>query len=78
MTGFYDIILSMEEYFMNININNLDIERLRKDLIEHFTSAMFIVSPIALVDLTEVENANEEQIVKIALNNKFDLKKYLK
>lgn len=63
---------------MSIDINEIGIERLRKDLIEYFTSAMFMVSPIALVDLTEVENASDEQVVKIALNNKFDLNKYMK
>lgn len=63
---------------MNIDINNIDIEKLRNDLIEYFTSAMFIVSPVALVDLTEVENASDEKVIKIALDNKFDLKKYIK
>lgn len=63
---------------MNIDINDIDIEQLRKDLIEYFTSAMFMVSPIALMDLTEVENATDEQVIKIALDNKFDLRKYLK
>lgn len=63
---------------MNIDINDIDIEKLRNDLIEYFTSAMFIVSPVALVDLTEVENASDEKIIKIALDNKFDLKKYIK
>ncbi len=63
---------------MNIDIEALDIEKLRKDLIDYFTSAMFMVSRVALVDLTKVENASDEQIVKIALDNKFDLKKYLK
>lgn len=63
---------------MNIDIEALDIEQLRKDLIDYFTSAMFMVSRVALVDLTKVENASDEQIVKIALDNKFDLKKYLK
>ena len=44
-----------------IDISEIDIERLKKDLIEHFISAMYMVSPIALIDLTEVENANDEQ-----------------
>ena len=56
----------------------MDIEKLRNDLIEYFTSAMFIVSPVALVDLTEVENASDEKVIKIALDNKFDLSKYIK
>lgn len=63
---------------MNIDINDIDIEKLRNDLIEYFTSAMFIVSPVALVDLTEVENASDEELIQIALDNKFDLRKYLK
>lgn len=63
---------------MSIDINKIDIERLRKDLIDYFTSAMFIVSPVALVDLTEVENASDEKVIKIALDNKFDLSKYIK
>ena len=61
-----------------MNIDNIDIEKLRKDLIDYFTGAMFMVSPIALVDLTEVENASDEKLIQIALDNKFDLKKYLK
>lgn len=63
---------------MNIYINDIDIEKLRNGLIEYFTSAMFIVSPVALVDLTEVENARDEMVIKIALDNKFDLSKYIK
>ncbi len=63
---------------MNIDINDIDIEKLRKDLIDYFTSAMFMVSQIALIDLTEVEDANSEKVVRIALENKFDLTQYLK
>ena len=62
----------------DIDINDIDIEKLRNDLIEYFTSAMFIVSPVALVDLTEVENASDEKVIKIALDNKLDLSKYIK
>ena len=61
-----------------MNIDNIDIEQLKKDLVDYFMSAMFMVSPIALVDLTEVENASDEKLIQIALDNKFDLKKYLK
>ena len=61
-----------------MNIDNIDIEQLKKDLIDYFTGAMFMVSPVALVDLTEVENASDEKLIQIALDNKFDLKKYLK
>ncbi|MBR3161339.1 MAG: hypothetical protein IKF19_01250 [Bacilli bacterium] len=63
---------------MYINIDDINIEKLRKDLIDYYTSAMFIASPIAILDLTKVEKANDEEIVTIAINNKFDLNNYLK
>lgn len=63
---------------MNINLEDIDIDRLRKDLIEHFTASMFIVSPVALVDLSKVENASDEEVIQIAKDNNFNLKKYLK
>ena len=63
---------------MNIDINSIDIERLRKDLIDHFTALMFMVSGAALIELNEVENANSEELIQIAINNKFNLNKYIK
>lgn len=57
-------------------MQDIDIDLLRQDLIDYFTSAMFMVSPVALVDLTEVENASDDEIIKIALDNGFDLKNY--
>ena len=58
-------------------MQDIDIDLLRQDLIDYFTSAMFMVSPVALVDLTEVENASDDKIIKIALDNGFDLNKYI-
>ena len=63
---------------MEINTEKIDIKKLRKDLIEHFTSAIFIVSPVAMMELTKVENASSDELVKIAISNKFDMKKYYK
>lgn len=59
-----------------VSIDDIDIEKLRKDLIDYFTGAMFMVSPVALIDLTEVENASDEKLIQIALDNRFDLTKY--
>lgn len=56
---------------------DIDVDKLRQDLIDYFTSAMFMVSPVALVDLTEVENASDEKVIKIALDNGFDLCNYI-
>ena len=58
-------------------MQNIDIDLLRQDLIDYFTSAMFMISPVALVDLTEVEHASDDKIIKIALDNGFDLNKYI-
>ncbi len=63
---------------MYINIEDINILKLRKDLIDYYTSAMFIVSPMAIMDLTKVEKASDQELVKIAMDNKFDLSKYLK
>ena len=61
---------------MNID-DNIDIEEFRKDLIDYFGSAMFAVSPIAMIDLTKVENASDEELIRIALDNNFDLDNYI-
>ena len=62
---------------MNNWYEKIDIEKLRHDLIEYFTSAMFIASPIAMINLTKVENASDEELIQIAINNKFDLNNYI-
>ena len=63
---------------MEIDIDDIDIDKLRKDLIDHFTAAMFIVNPAAMMDLNRVENASDEELIQIAINNRFDITNYLK
>ena len=58
-------------------IEAVDIESLRKDLIDYYTSAMFNASFAALIDLTEVENASDEKLIRIALANNFNLQDYI-
>jgi hypothetical protein len=53
----------------------IDIERLRQDLINYFGSAMMF-QPLAIADLTKVENASPEELVRIAIANGFDLEDY--
>jgi succinyl-CoA synthetase beta subunit len=60
-----------------MNIENIDIDSLRRDLIDYYTSAMFMVSPIALMDVTKVENASDDELIQIAIDNRFDLNKYI-
>ena len=53
----------------------IDIETLRKDLIDYFGTAMQF-NPKAIMDLTKVENASPEELVEIAQDNNFDLNDY--
>lgn len=57
-------------------IDKIDIESLKKDLIDYYGTAMFSSSPIALMDLSKIERVSEEELIEIALNNNFDLNKY--
>ena len=62
---------------MYINIEDINIEKLRQDLIDYFTSAMFLASPVALIDLTDIETANKEELIQIAINEGFNLNNYI-
>ncbi len=53
----------------------IDIDSLRSDLINYFGSAMSF-NKIAMMDLIKVENCSDEEVVKIALQNGFDLSDY--
>ena len=55
----------------------IDVDKLREDLKEYFTGAYFCASPVALIDLTEVETATDEEIIQIAIRNKIDLSNYV-
>lgn len=57
-------------------LNKINIEELRKDLIDYFGTAIY-TSPLAIMNLAEVENANSNELINIALKNNFDLNKYI-
>ena len=54
----------------------IDIESLRKDLIDYYGAAWQAGMPAAIVDMGNVKAADDEEVVEIALKNRFDLKKY--
>ena len=56
---------------------NIDIEKLRKDLLDYFGSAMFSGFPMAMMDVSRVENASADTLIRIASENGFNLNKYL-
>ena len=55
---------------------NIDIERLRRDLIDYFGAAIRIY-PVAIMDIIEVESSSYYKLIEIAKSNGFDLNKYV-
>lgn len=53
----------------------IDYERLRSDLIDYFGTAM-VLYPMAVIELTEVENASNSRLEQIAIQNGFNLNDY--
>ena len=54
----------------------IDIEKLRKDLIDYYGTAMYNASPLAIIELSKVENASPQELINIAIKNNFDLTEY--
>ena len=51
----------------------IDIEKLRQDLINYFGTAMYNASPLAILELTKIKRASSQELINIALKNNFDL-----
>lgn len=56
---------------------NIDIDKLREDLINYFGTAMASGFGMAVMDLSRVERASDEEVIKIALECGFDLDDYV-
>ena len=54
---------------------NIDYQKLREDLIDYFGSAMGLF-PVAVIDVIRIENATNDELVQIAIENGFDLNDY--
>lgn len=55
----------------------IDIEKLREDLIQYYLGAFFIGGfGAASLDASSLYNASNEEVIKIAIENNFDLDKY--
>ena len=61
---------------MNISVEDIDINRLRNDLIDYYGTGS-LYSPQAVIDLSKVENASPYELVMIAINNNFNLENYI-
>ena len=62
---------------MDIDIEKINIEVLRNDLINYFMGLAYVVSPVAFMNVAEVEKATPEELVEIAINNGFSIENYL-
>lgn len=60
-----------------MNNYEIDIERLRRDLIDYFGTAMYNGSPQAIIELSRVEQASPNELISIAINNGFDINDYV-
>ena len=58
-------------------MENIDYEKLRSDLIDYFGTAMTSGFGVAIIDLSRVERASENELINIALQCGFDLTDYV-
>ena len=55
----------------------LDIDRLRKDLMDKYGTAMFSSIPASVMDLSRIERMSDQEILETAQKQKIDLSKYI-
>ena len=61
---------------MDQNTITIDIDDLRRDMMDYYGSAMSSGFPMAVVDLTRVERASGEELVQMAIDAGVDIRKY--
>ena len=59
-------------------MNEIDYEKLREDLIDYYGTASYNGFPMAIIELSNVENASYEELINIAIKNNFNLNNYKK
>lgn len=57
-------------------MKNYNINKLRRDLMDYFGTAMHSGFPMAVIDLSEIENMTDEEILKFAAKNGINIEKY--
>lgn len=56
---------------------NIDFDKLRQDLIDYFGTAMTMGFGAAIIDLSNIENASNEELINIAKQNGFNINNYV-
>jgi hypothetical protein len=54
----------------------LDYDRLRRDLVDYYGTAMYSGFPMAMMELEQVKRASETELEKFAKKAGVDLRKY--
>lgn len=54
---------------------DIDFDKLRRDLMNYYGTATSVF-PMAYMDVINVENASDEELIRIALRNGFNLEDY--
>jgi hypothetical protein len=54
----------------------IDISRLRRDMLDDYGTAMFSGFPMAVMDVSRVERMSAQELVELAQKNGIDLRKY--
>ena len=54
----------------------INISKLREDLLDYYGTAMFNASPLAIIELVKIEKASDDELIEIAIDNNFDLNEY--
>ena len=55
---------------------DIDIEKLRSDLMDYYGTAMFNGFPMAITSYNNVQYASDNELIEIAKNNNFNLSNY--
>ena len=56
----------------------LDINRLRKDMMDKYGTAMFSGFSAAVMDLSRIERMSDQEILETAQKQRIDLSKYMR
>lgn len=58
-------------------MSKVDIDKLRKELVDYFGTAMFSGNPQAIIDLEKVRRASTDELISIAQRYGFDISDYI-
>jgi len=54
----------------------MNYEKLREDLKDYFGTAIYCGNPMAIMELSKVESATEDELIRMAKENGFDIEGY--